>query len=133
SQADHGDQALGIVGGLVDSGAVDIVVVGSVTGFVCKAERDGEIGDSHMGLHARLMSQALRKLTGVVSRCISCLIFINRVREKIGVVFGNPETTTGGRALKSYCSVTAEVRRIAALKYGASTIANRTPREAVTY
>src|SRR5579863_9338603 len=105
SQPDHGEQALEIVGALVATGVVDIVVVDSVAALVPKAELDGEMGDSHMGLHARLMSQALRKLTGVVSRCNTCLLFINQVREKIGVVFGNPETTTGGRALKFYSSV----------------------------
>src|SRR6266849_5473485 len=126
SQPDHGEQALEITGALVATGAVDVVVVDSVAALVPKAELDGERGDSHMGLHARLMSQALRKLTGVVSRCNTCLIFINQVREKIGVVFGNPETTTGGRALKFYSSVRAEVRRIGALKDGESTIGNRT-------
>jgi len=126
SQPDHGEQALEITSALVATGAVDIVVVDSVAALVPKAELDGEMGDSHMGLHARLMSQALRKLTGVVSRCNTCLIFINQVREKIGVVFGNPETTTGGRALKFYCSVRAEVRRIGALKDGETTIGNRT-------
>src|SRR5262249_2966694 len=100
SQPDHGEQALEITSALVASGAVDIVVVDSVAALVPKAELEGEMGDSHMGLHARLMSQALRKLTGVVSRTNTCLIFINQVREKIGVMFGNPETTTGGRALK---------------------------------
>src|SRR3954469_19742118 len=104
SQPDHGEQALEITGALVATGAVDIVVVDSVAALVPKAELDGEMGDSHMGLHARLMSQALRKLTGVVSRCNTCLIFINQVREKIGVMFDNPETTTGGRALKFYSS-----------------------------
>src|SRR5436309_3315875 len=99
SQPDHGEQALEITNALVATGAVDIVVVDSVAALVPKAELDGEMGDSHMGLHARLMSQALRKLTGVVSRCNTCLLFINQVREKIGVVFGNPETTTGGLAL----------------------------------
>ena len=103
-----------------------IIVVDSVAALVPKAELDGEMGDSHMGLHARLMSQALRKLTGVVSRCNTCLIFINQVREKIGVMFGNPETTTGGRALKFYASIRAEVRRIAAIKDGDSPVGNRT-------
>src|SRR6266566_2735254 len=126
SQPDHGEQALEIVAALVTTGAVDIVVVDSVAALVPKAELDGEMGDSHMGLHARLMSQALRKLTGVVSRCNTCLVFINQVREKIGVVFGNPETTTGGRALKFYSSVRAEVRRIGALKDGETTYGNRT-------
>jgi recombination protein RecA len=126
SQPDHGEQALEITNALVATGAVDIVVVDSVAALVPKAELDGEMGDSHMGLHARLMSQALRKLTGVVSRCNTCLLFINQVREKIGVVFGNPETTTGGRALKFYCSVRIEVRRIGAIKDGESAIGNRT-------
>src|SRR2546426_610167 len=126
SQPDHGEQALEITSALVATGAIDVVVVDSVAALVPKAELDGEMGDSHMGLHARLMSQALRKLTGVVSRCNTCLIFINQVREKIGVVFGNPETTTGGRALKFYASVRADVRRIGALKDGESTIGNRT-------
>jgi recombination protein RecA len=126
SQPDHGEQALEITNALVATGSVDIVVVDSVAALVPKAELDGEMGDSHMGLHARLMSQALRKLTGVVSRCNTCLIFINQVREKIGVVFGNPETTTGGRALKFYSSIRVEVRRIGAIKDGESTIGNRT-------
>jgi recombination protein RecA len=126
SQPDHGEQALEITNALVATGAVDIVVVDSVAALVPKAELEGEMGDSHMGLHARLMSQALRKLTGVVSRCDTCLIFINQVREKIGVVFGNPETTTGGRALKFYASVRLEVRRIGALKDGDTNIGNRT-------
>ena len=120
SQPDHGEQALEITSVLVASGAMDVVVVDSVAALVPKAELEGEMGDSHMGLHARLMSQALRKLTGVVSRTNTCLIFINQVREKIGVMFGNPETTTGGRALKFYASVRAEVRRIAAIKDGDS-------------
>jgi recombination protein RecA len=126
SQPDHGEQALEITNALVATGAVDIVVVDSVAALVPKEELDGEMGDSHMGLHARLMSQALRKLTGVVSRCNTCLLFINQVREKIGVVFGNPETTTGGRALKFYSSVRIEVRRIGAIKDGESAIGNRT-------
>ena len=126
SQPDHGEQALEITNALVATGAVDIVVVDSVAALVPKAELEGEMGESHMGLHARLMSQALRKLTGVVSRCDTCLIFINQVREKIGVMFGNPETTTGGRALKFYASVRLEVRRIGALKDGDAPIGNRT-------
>src|SRR5215468_6989325 len=126
SQPDHGEQALEIAAALVSTGAIDVVVVDSVAALVPKAELEGEMGDSHMGLHARLMSQALRKLTGAVSRCNTCLVFINQVREKIGVVFGNPETTTGGRALKFYSSVRAEVRRIGPLKDGESTIGNRT-------
>src|SRR2546429_9068518 len=112
SQPDHGEQALEIVAALVTTGAVDIVVVDSVAALVPKAELDGEMGDSHMGLHARLMSQALRKLTGVVSRTNTCLIFINQVREKIGVMFGNPETTTGGRAPEFYASIRPEERRV---------------------
>ncbi|WP_180542044.1 recombinase RecA, partial [Nevskia soli] len=126
SQPDHGEQALEIANVLINSGAVDVVVVDSVAALVPKAELEGDMGDSHMGLHARLMSQALRKLTGVVSRTNTCLIFINQVREKIGVVFGNPETTTGGRALKFYCSVRMEVRRMAAIKDGETTVGNRT-------
>src|ERR1700693_1892181 len=113
SQPDHGEQALEITNALVATGAVDIVVVDSVAALVPKAELDGEMGDSHMGLHARLMSQALRKLTGIVSKSRTCLIFINQIREKIGVMFGNPETTTGGRALKFYSSVRIDIRRIA--------------------
>jgi len=126
SQPDHGEQALEITNALVTSGAVDVVVVDSVAALVPKAELDGEMGDSHMGLHARLMSQALRKLTGVVSRTNTCLIFINQVREKIGVMFGNPETTTGGRALKFYCSVRVEIRRTGPIKDGETVIGNRT-------
>lgn len=126
SQPDSGEQALEITSALVASGAVDVVVVDSVAALVPKAELDGEMGDSHMGLHARLMSQALRKLTGVVSKTNTCLIFINQVREKIGVMFGNPETTTGGRALKFYASVRAEIRRISAIKDGDNAIGNRT-------
>ncbi len=126
SQPDHGEQALEITNALVNSGAVDVVVVDSVAALVPKAELDGEMGDSHMGLHARLMSQALRKLTGTVSRTNTCLIFINQIREKIGVMFGNPETTTGGRALKFYCSVRMEVRRTGAIKDGENTVGNRT-------
>ena len=126
SQPDYGEQALEITGALVASGAVDVVVVDSVAALVPKAELDGEMGDSHMGLHARLMSQALRKLTGVVARTNTCLIFINQIREKIGVMFGNPETTTGGRALKFYASVRLDIRRIGAIKDGDSPIGNRT-------
>src|ERR1017187_1231849 len=109
SQPDYGEQALEIVEALVRSGAIDVLVVDSVAALVPKAELDGEMGDSHMGLQARLMSQALRKLTGTVSKSRTCLIFINQIREKIGVMFGNPETTTGGRALKFYRS---EERRV---------------------
>ncbi len=126
SQPDSGEQALEVAQSLLASFAVDVVVIDSVAALVPKAELEGEMGDSHMGLQARLMSQALRKLTGLVSRSNACLIFINQVREKIGVVFGNPETTTGGRALKFYASVRAEVRRGAALKEGETAIGNRT-------
>jgi recombination protein RecA len=126
SQPDYGEQALEITSSLVSSGVIDVVVVDSVAALVPKAELEGEMGDSFMGLHARLMSQALRKLTGAVARANACLIFINQVREKIGVVFGNPETTTGGRALKFYSSVRCEVRRMAALKDGDTAIGNRT-------
>jgi recombination protein RecA len=126
SQPDHGEQALEIASALIASGGIDVVVVDSVAALVPKAELDGEMGDSHMGLHARLMSQALRKLTGSVARTNTLLIFINQVREKIGVMFGNPETTTGGRALKFYSSVRIEVRRMAALKDGEKVIGNRT-------
>jgi recombination protein RecA len=126
SQPDHGEQALEITAAFVASGAVDVVVIDSVAALVPKAELDGEMGDSHMGLHARLMSQALRKLTGSVARTNTCLLFINQVREKIGVMFGNPETTTGGRALKFYSTVRVEVRRTAAIKEGDKVIGNRT-------
>jgi recombination protein RecA len=126
SQPDYGEQALEITAALAASGAVDAIVVDSVAALVPKAELDGEMGDSHVGLHARLMSQALRKLTGSVSRTNTCLIFINQIREKIGVMFGNPETTTGGRALKFYASVRADVRRIAAIKDGDGVVGSRT-------
>src|SRR5437868_6012635 len=126
SQPDYGEQALEIAGALIGSGGIDLVVVDSVAALVPKAELDGEMGDSHMGLHARLMSQALRKLTGTVARTNKLLLFINQVREKIGVMFGNPETTTGGRALKFYSSVRVEVRRMTALKDGDKVIGNRT-------
>ena len=126
SQPDCGEQALEITNALVASGGVDVVVIDSVAALVPKAELEGEMGDSHMGLHARLMSQALRKLTGVVARTNTLLIFINQVREKIGVMFGNPETTTGGRALKFYSSVRVEVRRMTALKDGEKVVGNRT-------
>ncbi len=118
SQPDYGEQALEITEALVRSGAIDVLVVDSVAALVPKAELDGEMGDSHMGLQARLMSQALRKLTGTVSKSRTSLIFINQIREKIGVMFGNPETTTGGRALKFYSSVRIDIRRIAAVKEG---------------
>ncbi len=126
SQPDHGEQALEITGALVSSGAVDVIVIDSVAALVPKAELDGEMGDSHMGLHARLMSQALRKLTGIAAKTNTCLIFINQVREKIGVMFGNPETTTGGRALKFYASVRVEIRRTGPIKDGETIIGNRT-------
>jgi len=126
AQPDYGEQALEITASLIASSAVDVVVVDSVAALVPKAELEGEMGDSHMGLQARLMSQALRKLTGVVSKTNTCLVFINQVREKIGVMFGNPETTTGGRALKFYASVRVEVRRAAAIKEGDGTIGCRT-------
>jgi recombination protein RecA len=126
SQPDYGEQALEITGALVASGSIDVLVVDSVAALVPKAELDGEMGDSHVGLQARLMSQALRKLTGVVSKSRTCLIFINQIREKIGVMFGSPETTTGGRALKFYSSVRLDIRRIAALKDGDQVVGNRT-------
>jgi len=126
SQPDTGEQALEITAALIQCGAIDVVVVDSVAALVPKAELEGEMGDSHVGLHARLMSQALRKLTGVVSRTNTCMIFINQIREKIGVMFGSPETTTGGRALKFYSSVRLDVRRIGALKDGETVIGNRT-------
>jgi recombination protein RecA len=126
SQPDYGEQALEITEALVRSGAIDVLVVDSVAALVPKAELDGEMGDSHMGLQARLMSQALRKLTGTVSKSRTCLIFINQIREKIGVMFGNPETTTGGRALKFYSSVRVDIRRIAAIKDGDAVVGSRT-------
>jgi recombination protein RecA len=126
SQPDYGEQALEITSALVASGAIDAIVVDSVAALVPKAELEGEMGDSHVGLHARLMSQALRKLTGNVARTNTCLIFINQIREKIGVMFGNPETTTGGRALKFYSSVRADVRRIASIKEGDAVVGSRT-------
>ncbi len=126
SQPDTGEQALEITETLVRSGAIDVLVVDSVAALVPKAELDGEMGDSHMGLQARLMSQALRKLTGTVSKSRTALIFINQIREKIGVMFGNPETTTGGRALKFYSSVRVDIRRIAAIKDGDAVTGNRT-------
>ena len=126
SQPDTGEQALEIVEVLVRSGAVDVIVVDSVAALVPKSELDGDMGDSHMGLQARLMSQAMRKLAGVVNKSKSSLIFINQIRMKIGVMFGNPETTTGGNALKFYSSVRMDIRRIAALKDGENVIGNRT-------
>jgi recombination protein RecA len=126
SQPDTGEQALEIVEVLVRSGAVDVIVVDSVAALVPKNELDGDMGDSHMGLQARLMSQAMRKLAGVVNKSKTSLIFINQIRMKIGVMFGNPETTTGGNALKFYSSVRMDIRRIAALKDGENVIGNRT-------
>ncbi|MGA7342108.1 MAG: recombinase RecA [Terracidiphilus sp.] len=126
SQPDSGEQALEITEALVRSGAIDVLVVDSVAALVPKAELDGEMGESHMGLQARLMSQALRKLTGTVSKSRTALIFINQIREKIGVMFGNPETTTGGRALKFYSSVRVDIRRIAAVKEGDTVVGSRT-------
>jgi recombination protein RecA len=126
SQPDSGEQALEITEVLVRSGAIDILVVDSVAALVPRAELEGEMGDSHVGLQARLMSQALRKLTGVVSRSRTCLVFINQIREKIGVMFGNPETTTGGRALKFYASVRIDIRRIGQIKEGDQDIGSRT-------
>ncbi len=126
SQPDNGEQALEITETMVRSGAIDIVIVDSVAALVPKAEIDGDMGDSHVGLQARLMSQALRKLTGVISKSNCTVVFINQLREKVGVMFGNPETTTGGRALKFYSSVRLDVRRIEALKQGGEVIGNRT-------
>ncbi|HPB29182.1 MAG TPA: recombinase RecA [Acidobacteriota bacterium] len=126
SQPDHGEQALEIAELLVRSGAVDIIVIDSVAALVPKAELDGEMGDSFMGLQARLMSQALRKLTAIVAKSKTCLIFINQVREKIGVMFGNPEVTTGGRALKFYSSIRVDIRRIGSIKIGEEVVGNRT-------
>ena len=126
SQPDYGEQALQIVEVLVRSAAVDIIVVDSVAALVPRAELEGEMGDSHVGLHARLMSQALRKLTGQLSRTNCCILFINQIREKIGVMFGNPETTTGGRALKFYSSVRVDIRRISMIKDGDEVVGNRT-------
>lgn len=126
SQPDNGEQALEIADTLVRSGAVDIVVIDSVAALVPRAEIEGEMGDAHMGLQARLMSQALRKLTGTVSKSKTCLLFINQIRMKIGVVFGNPETTTGGKALKFYTTVRLDIRRIGALKDGDQIIGART-------
>jgi recombination protein RecA len=126
SQPDYGEQALEITSHLISSGQIDVLVVDSVAALVPKSELEGEMGDSHMGVQARLMSQALRKLTGAVNKSRTCLIFINQIREKIGVMFGNPETTTGGRALKFYASVRLDIRRIAAIKDGENVIGNRT-------
>ena len=126
SQPDNGEQALEIVDALVRSGAIDIIVIDSVAALVPRAEIEGEMGDSHVGLQARLMSQALRKLTGIISRSKTATIFINQIREKVGVMFGNPETTTGGRALKFYSSIRLDVRRIETLKSGNDMIGSRT-------
>lgn len=126
SQPDNGEQALEITETMVRSGALDIVIVDSVAALVPKAEIDGDMGDSHVGLHARLMSQALRKLTAIISKTSCVVIFINQLREKVGVMFGNPETTTGGRALKFYSSVRLDVRRIESLKQAGEVIGNRT-------
>ncbi|HZW82590.1 MAG TPA: recombinase RecA [Candidatus Deferrimicrobium sp.] len=126
SQPDTGEQALEICEALVRSGAIDIIVVDSVAALVPRAEIEGEMGDSHVGLHARLMSQALRKLTGAISKSRTTVIFINQIREKVGVMFGNPETTTGGRALKFYSSIRLEVRRVETLKQGQEMVGNRT-------
>jgi recombination protein RecA len=125
SQPDSGEQALEIVETLVRSNALDVIVIDSVAALVPRAELEGEMGDSHMGLHARLMSQALRKLTGVVKRSNTSVIFINQIREKIGVMFGNPETTTGGRALKFYASIRIDIRRIGAIKEGTDDVGNK--------
>jgi recombination protein RecA len=126
SQPDYGEQALEITSQLIASAQIDVLVVDSVAALVPKSELDGEMGDSHMGVQARLMSQALRKLTGAVNKSRTCLVFINQIREKIGVMFGNPETTTGGRALKFYASMRLDIRRIAAIKDGETVIGNRT-------
>lgn len=126
SQPDTGEQALEIAETLVRSGAIDVLVIDSVAALVPKAEIEGEMGDSHMGLQARLMSQALRKLTGIISKSNCCVIFINQIRMKIGVMFGNPETTTGGNALKFYASVRMDIRKIATLKQGNDIIGSRT-------
>ena len=126
SQPDNGEQALEITETMVRSGAIDIIVVDSVAALVPKAEIDGDMGDSHVGLQARLMSQALRKLTAVISKSNCTVIFINQLREKVGVMFGNPETTTGGRALKFYSTIRLDVRRIEALKQGGEVVGNRT-------
>ncbi len=126
SQPDYGEQALEITEALIRSNAMDLIVIDSVAALVPKAEIDGEMGDSLPGLHARLMSQALRKLTGIVSKTKTCLIFINQIREKIGVMFGNPETTTGGRALKFYSSIRVDIRRIASIKDGDRVVGSRT-------
>ncbi|MBP3392627.1 MAG: recombinase RecA [Clostridia bacterium] len=126
SQPDTGEQALEIAEALVRSGAIDVIVIDSVAALVPKAEIDGDMGDSHVGLHARLMSQALRKLSGVINKSKTVAIFINQLREKVGVMYGNPEVTTGGRALKFYASVRLDIRRIEAIKSGTEVVGNRT-------
>ena len=126
SQPDSGEQALEITETLVRSSALDVIVIDSVAALVPKAELDGDMGDTHVGLQARLMSQALRKLTGTVSKSRTCVIFVNQIREKIGVMYGNPETTPGGRALKFYTSIRMEIRRIATIKDGTESVGNRT-------
>jgi recombination protein RecA len=126
SQPDYAEQALEIASALISSGSVDVLVIDSVAALVPKAELDGEMGEAYVGIQARLMSQALRKLTGIVSKSNTCLIFINQIREKIGVMFGNPETTSGGRALKFYATIRADIRRIAAIKEGETVTGNRT-------
>ena len=126
SQPDTGEQALDIADALVRSGAIDVIVVDSVAALVPKAEIEGEMGDSVVGMHARLMSKAMRKLTGIISKSRTCAIFINQIREKIGVMFGNPETTTGGRALKFYASVRMDVRRVDGVKQGSEAVGNHT-------
>lgn len=126
SQPDTGEQALEIAEALVRSGAIDVIVIDSVAALVPKAEIDGEMGDSHVGLHARLMSQALRKLSGVINKSKTTAIFINQLREKVGVMYGNPEVTTGGRALKFYASVRLDIRRVEAIKNGTEVVGNRT-------
>src|ERR1700732_2115049 len=131
SQPDNGEQALEIAQKLIQSGAVDVIVVDSVAALVPRAELEGDMGDPQMGLQARLMSQALRKLTAIVSKSRTCLIFINQIREKIGVMFGNPETTTGGRALKFYASIRLDIRRIQAIKEGDRVVGSRTPGKVV--
>jgi len=125
SQPDYGEQALEIADALVRSGAIDVIVIDSVAALVPKAEIEGEMGDSHVGLHARLMSQALRKLTGIIAKSRTSAIFINQIREKVGIMFGNPETTTGGRALKFYASVRLEVRKSEAIKQGNDVVGSR--------
>jgi recombination protein RecA len=131
SQPDFGEQALEITETLVRSGSVDVIVIDSVAALVPRSELEGDMGDAQMGLQARLMSQALRKLAGIVSKSNTCLVFINQVRQKIGVMFGNPETTTGGRALKFYASVRVDIRRIASIKQGEEVIGNRTKAKVV--